>query len=106
MQAQIRTLEQQVSSATIWRLFSPEDSRLVGVRYTQHAAESNQDIRETRWRLCCRHAVPPSMPAESTVYRWLKSSAKADRLRQALQQVDLQNEFREFLREKFARVRA
>jgi hypothetical protein len=26
MQAQIRTLEQQVSSATIWRLFSPEDS--------------------------------------------------------------------------------
>jgi hypothetical protein len=37
MQAQIRTLEQQVSSATIWRLFSPEDSRLVGVRYTQHA---------------------------------------------------------------------
>ena len=44
------------------------------------------------------------MPAESTVYRWLKSSAKADRLRQALQQVDLQNEFREFLREKFARV--
>jgi len=46
------------------------------------------------------------MPAESTVYRWLKSSAKADRLRQALQQVDLQNEFREFLREKFARVRA
>jgi Bacteriophage Sf6, terminase small subunit-like len=48
----------------------------------------------------------PSMSAESTVYRWLKSSAKADRLRQALQQVDLQNEFREFLREKFARVRA
>jgi len=39
MQAQIRTLEQQVSSATIWRLFSPEDSRLVGVRYTQHAGQ-------------------------------------------------------------------
>jgi len=26
MQPQIRTFEQQVSSATIWRLFSPEDS--------------------------------------------------------------------------------
>jgi hypothetical protein len=39
MQAQIRTLEQQVSSATIWRLFSPEDSRLVAVRYTQRAGQ-------------------------------------------------------------------
>jgi hypothetical protein len=26
MQPQIRTFEEQVSSATIWRLFSPEDS--------------------------------------------------------------------------------
>jgi len=46
------------------------------------------------------------MPAESTVYRWLKSSAEAQRLRDALQRVDLETEFREFLREKYhARAR-
>lgn len=47
----------------------------------------------------------PSMPAESTVYRWLKSSHESETLRRALQRVDLEAEFREFLREKFARAR-
>jgi len=53
--------------------------------------------------LICRD---PSMPAESTVYRWLKSSNEAEGLRQMLERVDLEWEFREFLREKFSRVRA
>jgi hypothetical protein len=35
MQAQIRTLEQQVSSATIWRLFSPEDSVTVHLNMSE-----------------------------------------------------------------------
>jgi len=35
MQAQIRTFEQQVSSATIWRLFSPEDSVTVHPNMSQ-----------------------------------------------------------------------
>jgi hypothetical protein len=35
MQAQIRTLEQQVSSATIWRLFSPEDSATVQLNMSE-----------------------------------------------------------------------
>ena len=48
----------------------------------------------------------PSMPGESTVYRWLKSSHEAEILRQTLLQVDLEAEFKEFLREKFARARA
>jgi hypothetical protein len=47
----------------------------------------------------------PSMPAESTVYRWLKSSREAEVLRQTLQRVDLEWEFREFLLEKCARAR-
>jgi hypothetical protein len=48
----------------------------------------------------------PSMPAESTVYRWLKSSYEAEILRQTLQRVDLEAEFREFLRERYAHARA
>ena len=50
----------------------------------------------------------PSMPAQSTVYRWLKESGDTESLRAALQLVDLEAEFREFLREKYthARVRA
>ena len=47
----------------------------------------------------------PSMPAESTVYRWLKESCDAERLRAALQRVDLEAEFREFLLEKYAYAR-
>src|SRR6476469_300624 len=35
MQAQIRTLEQQVSSATIWRFFSPEDSVTVQLNMSE-----------------------------------------------------------------------
>jgi hypothetical protein len=35
MQAQIRTFEQQVSSATIWRLFSPEDSVTVHLNMSE-----------------------------------------------------------------------
>ena len=35
MQAQIRTFEQQVSSATIWRLFSPEDSVTVQLNMSE-----------------------------------------------------------------------
>src|SRR5436309_13869746 len=35
MQPQIRTLEQQVSSATIWRLFSPEDSVTVHLNMSE-----------------------------------------------------------------------
>ena len=35
MQPQIRTLEQQVSSATIWRLFSPEDSETVHLNMSE-----------------------------------------------------------------------
>ena len=45
------------------------------------------------------------MPAESTVYRWLKESDDAETLRAALQRVDLEAEFREFLLEKYARVK-
>lgn len=48
----------------------------------------------------------PSMPGESTVYRWLKSSHEAEVLRQTLQRVDLEAEFMEFLRGKYARARA
>jgi hypothetical protein len=40
MQAQIRTFEQQVSSATIWRLFSPEDS--VTVQLNMNERENGQ----------------------------------------------------------------
>ena len=47
----------------------------------------------------------PSMPAESTVYRWLKNSREAEVLRQTLQRVDLEWEFQEFLREKYAHAR-
>jgi hypothetical protein len=46
------------------------------------------------------------MPAESTVYRWLKGSTEAEILRQTLQRLDLEREFREFLREKFAHAGA
>ena len=35
MQPQIRTFEQQVSSATIWRLFSPEDSETVHLNMSE-----------------------------------------------------------------------
>src|SRR6266480_7952679 len=35
MQPQIRTFEQQVSSATIWRLFSPEDSVTVHLNMSE-----------------------------------------------------------------------
>jgi hypothetical protein len=35
MQAQIRTLEQQVSSPTIWRFFSPEDSVTVRLNMSE-----------------------------------------------------------------------
>src|SRR5205814_6037246 len=35
MQPQIRTFEQQVSSATIWRLFSPEDSVTVHLNISE-----------------------------------------------------------------------
>jgi len=35
MQPQIRTFEQQVSSATIWRLFSPEDSATVHLNMSE-----------------------------------------------------------------------
>jgi len=35
MQLQIRTLEQQVSSATIWRLFFPEDSVTVHLNMSE-----------------------------------------------------------------------
>ena len=35
MQPQIRTFEQQVSSATIWRLFSPEDSVTVHLNVSE-----------------------------------------------------------------------
>src|SRR2546430_16922228 len=36
MQPQIRTFEQQVSSATIWRLLSPEDSVTVHLNMSEH----------------------------------------------------------------------
>jgi hypothetical protein len=39
MQAQIRTFEQQVSSATIWRLFSPEDSVTVHLNMSERENE-------------------------------------------------------------------
>jgi hypothetical protein len=45
------------------------------------------------------------MPAESTVYRWLKRSREAEVLRQTLQSVDLEREFQEFLQEKYTRAR-
>src|SRR5438093_6739607 len=35
MQPQIRTFDQQVSSATIWRLFSPEDSETVHLNMSE-----------------------------------------------------------------------
>jgi hypothetical protein len=35
VQAQIRTFEQQVSSATIWRFFSPEDSVTVHLNMSE-----------------------------------------------------------------------
>ncbi len=47
-----------------------------------------------------------AMPAESTVYRWLKRSREAEVLRQTLQRVDLEREFQEFLQEKYTRARA
>ncbi len=40
----------------------------------------------------------PSMPGENTVYRWLKRSHEAEILRQTLQRVNLEAEFREVLR--------
>ena len=46
------------------------------------------------------------MPAESTVYRWLKRSREAEVLRQTLQRVDLEREFQEFVQEKYTRARA
>jgi hypothetical protein len=45
------------------------------------------------------------MPAESTIYRWLQESDDAETLRAALQRVDLEAEFREFLLEKYAYAR-
>ena len=65
-------------------------------------------------RICARIAegeslrqicLDPEMPAESTVFRWLKESHDAETLRAALQLVDLEAEFGEFLREKYTRVR-
>jgi hypothetical protein len=47
----------------------------------------------------------PSLPSQSTVYRWLKESDDAETLRVALQLADLEAEFGEFLREKYTRVR-
>jgi translation initiation factor IF-3 len=51
MQPQIRTFEQQVSSATIWRFFSPEDSVTVHLNMSEREAARDQCTAELRHRL-------------------------------------------------------
>src|SRR5438132_3837014 len=47
MQAQIRTFEQQVSSATIWRLFSPEDSVTVHLNVSERENGQQPSAKRT-----------------------------------------------------------
>jgi hypothetical protein len=78
MQLQIRTFEQQVSSATIWRLFSPEDRRN---RSFEHERARNRKIatseaRQTQFEalLICPALPVPKFQLRPSLELWKVSN--------------------------------